>query len=743
MYREKIVPILKRHDWTSSSLSARATPDSVFSRLYFVMSIIQDKEEQMWFGTGTGTVSQYNGQTWTTFTEEDGLAHNDVKSIFQDRKGFLWFSTKDGLSRYDGQTFTNFTTEDGPAHNDVSLVFQDREENLWFGTQGGGICRYNGKIFTTFTVEDGLISNDVLSICQDGKGNLWFGTQGSGVCRYDGKIFTTFNTEDGLGSNRVDAMLQDLKGDLWFATWGGISRYNGQTFANVTHQEQWIFNWVTSALQDRDGHLWFGTLGGVSRYDDGTWTTLTREEGLVSNRAIALLQDQKGHFWFSTGSGGVSRYDGQTFQTLTRQDGLARNEVSAMYEDRDGNVWFATSKGVTRYRPPLPVPAPVSIHTVTANHRYDDVAELNIPSPVGLIAFEFGAISFKTRPKAMVYRYRLKGHEDEWQTTHERRVEYENLPRGRYSFEVEAVDRDLVYSEQPATVALTVHLPYERIGWISALSIAVVLMGWQTVGIIHRDRGLQAANKKLDESNHALLDANKEIQLQTERKSAFLASMSHELRTPITAMKGYVDNILDGIGGKANERHERYLTRVTDNAAHLLDLVNNLLDLSKIAAGRMDVDIASFSVKHLIASCCNTVEPLVQSGVKLVQEVADEADEAHTDEAKLQHAVGNLLSNAVKFTEAGEIAVRAKTIHDQLAISVSDTGIGMPQEALDTIFDEFQQVEGSEQKQKGTGLGLAISKQYTELLGGTILVTSEVGKGTTFTIQLPVNYKEA
>ena len=104
--------------------------------------------------------------------------------------------------------------------------------------------------------------------------------------------------------------------------------------------------------------------------------------------------------------------------------------------------------------------------------------------------------------------------------------------------------------------------------------------------------------------------------------------------------------------------------------------------------------------------------------------------------------IGNLLSNAVKFTEAGEIAVRAKKIHDQLVIVVSDTGIGMPQEALDTIFDEFQQVDGSEQKQKGTGLGLAITRKYTELLSGTISVESEVGKGTTFTVQIPAVYRE-
>lgn len=317
--------------------------------------------------------------------------------------------------------------------------------------------------------------------------------------------------------------------------------------------------------------------------------------------------------------------------------------------------------------------------------------------------------------------------------------------------EVKTRDRDFNEDPTPAVVQFTVVPPVWQQPWFIGLMVVLVSgIGFQTMRVIRRDRRLSIANHELEDktddlenANSALSDANKELQRQTERKSAFLASMSHELRTPITAMKGFVDNILDGIGGKANERHERYLTRVTDNAARLLELVNNLLDLSKVEAGRMEVDAEVFSLKGLVAACCDTVEPLVQTGVRLVQEVGDEADEVNTDEAKVRHVVGNLLSNAVKFTEEGEIAVRTKKIHDQLVITVSDTGIGMPKDALETIFDEFQQVAGSEQRQKGTGLGLAITKKYTELLGGTISVESEVGKGTTFTVRMPAVYEEA
>ncbi len=232
----------------------------------------------------------------------------------------------------------------------------------------------------------------------------------------------------------------------------------------------------------------------------------------------------------------------------------------------------------------------------------------------------------------------------------------------------------------------------------------------------------------------------REIQEQTERKSRFLASMSHELRTPMTAIRGYVDNMLDGIGGELTERQRRNLTRVTQNSDHLLNMINDLLDLSKIEAGRMDVEAQPFEVEELVSACCATVNPLVKPGVKLEYEVLDGVGEANTDEGRLRQIVINLLSNALKFTEAGEVAVRTSKTNEHLVIAVSDTGTGIPADALESIFEEFQQVKGSDPQHKGTGLGLPITKGFAELLGGSIGVESEVGKGSTFTVRVPLVY---
>ena len=176
---------------------------------------------------------------------------------------------------------------------------------------------------------------------------------------------------------------------------------------------------------------------------------------------------------------------------MLQRDGLGDNVIGQVIQDEDGNFWFATNKGVTRYRPSISSPPPVFIDAVVADRRYQEISEIRVPSSVELLAFEFHGISFKTRPEAMVYRYRLTGYDADWKTIREGRVEYQNVPRGQYRFEVAAVDRDLAYSDRPATVVLTVHLPYERIAWASALGIAVVLIVLQTVRVIHRDRRLR------------------------------------------------------------------------------------------------------------------------------------------------------------------------------------------------------------------------------------------------------------
>jgi len=687
-----------------------------------VHSIIQDREGHLWFGTWGGGVNRYDGQVWTTFTIEDGLAHNEVWSTFQDQEGHLWFGTRrGGVSRYDGKTFTTFTTQDGLAHNRVVSMFQDREGHLWFGTEGG-VSQYDGQTFTTFTIQDGLAHNWVFWILQDREGYLWFGTWRGGVSRYDGKTFTTFTIQDSLSSNAVRSIVQDREGNLWFGTsGGGVSRYDGQVWTTFTTQDGLAHNDMRSIIQDREGHLWFGTTGGVSRYDGREFTTFTTDS-LASNYVFSIIQDRDGHIWFGT-NGGVSRYDpsagsgstGQIFQTLIRQDGLAGNAVPSIFQDQEGYLWFGTVSGVTRYRPPSPSPPPVFIDAVVADRRYEGTAELEIPSVIRLIAFEFHGMSFKTRPEQIVYRYRLKGYEEAWRNTRERRVEYQDLPIGDYTFEVVAVDRDLVYSEKPATV----HLKIVR---------------------DPRDEQIDELERRVRERTRELEEANERLKELDRLKNDFVSNVSHDLRTPLTSIKGYVDNMLDGIGGALNDRQVRNLQRIRSNADRLSKLVNDILDLSRIEAGRLEIASTQVSVAEIGRDVAEGLRQMAsEKGVALGVVEGDEGGVAFADPGRVHQILTNLVGNAIKFTSArGKVEVGAAPDGAFVRVWVRDTGKGIPPEELGRVFDKFHQVGGSSEAQRGAGLGLSIVKALVELHGGRIWAESEVGKGSTFWFTLPV-----
>lgn len=251
----------------------------------------------------------------------------------------------------------------------------------------------------------------------------------------------------------------------------------------------------------------------------------------------------------------------------------------------------------------------------------------------------------------------------------------------------------------------------------------------------------------LQGKNQALEIANQQVQEASRRKSQFLAGMSHELRTPMNAILGFTRLVLRRSGDLLPERQRDNLVKVRESADHLLGLINQLLDLSRLEAGRIEIRPEPLDVRQFILACCEMVSPLVKPEVQVKQEIADEIGEANTDVEGLRHVVINLLSNAIKFTDAGEVVV-CVWMEDQawndatLVITISDTGIGIPTDALETIFEEFQQVEGGVQKREGTGLGLPIAKKWVELLRGSIRVESELGKGSTFTVSIPVVYRE-
>jgi signal transduction histidine kinase len=238
-----------------------------------------------------------------------------------------------------------------------------------------------------------------------------------------------------------------------------------------------------------------------------------------------------------------------------------------------------------------------------------------------------------------------------------------------------------------------------------------------------------------------LRQARATAEAATQAKSTFLANMSHELRTPMNAIIGFTRLVMRRSQDILPQRQYENLEKILLSANHLLTLINDILDLSKIEAGHMEIYPVSFQLEALVDVCLHTMEPIVQSErIRLVKEIETALPPLATDKDKVRQILMNLLSNAVKFTTEGTIRVSVQRHEKGITIAVADTGIGIPAEALEHIFAEFRQVDSSTTRQYGgTGLGLSISRRLAQLLGGDITVQSVFGVGSTFTVTLPLH----
>ena len=237
-----------------------------------------------------------------------------------------------------------------------------------------------------------------------------------------------------------------------------------------------------------------------------------------------------------------------------------------------------------------------------------------------------------------------------------------------------------------------------------------------------------------------IADKSRQLEVASQHKSEFLANMSHELRTPLNAIIGFSEVLTERMFGELNEKQDEYLKDIYASGQHLLSLINDILDLSKIEAGKMELELSDFHLPSAIDSALTLVrERATRRSITLQAAVDGQVGEVRADERKVRQVMLNLLSNAIKFTpEGGRIEVRAVPVDGSVEVSVTDTGVGIAPEDQEAVFEEFRQVGTADKRVEGTGLGLALSRKFVELHGGRIWVKSQVGVGSTFAFTLPL-----
>jgi ligand-binding sensor domain-containing protein/signal transduction histidine kinase len=786
--------------------------DSLFNSI--VKSIYDDRHGNLWIGTDRG-LARLTDEKFNIYTSKEGLSHNAVLSIYEDPEGSLWIGTNDGLNRLKDGKFTAYTTREGLSSDRVWSICEDQTGNLWIGTDEVGVSRMKNGKFTTYTTREGLSSNRVWSICEDRDGNMWFGTYGSGLNRLENGKFTRYTHKQGLSHDVVLSIYEDREGTLWIGTGNGLNRLDPKNggFTTYTTEHGLSNNYVRVIYQDREGGLWIGTRGGgLNRFKDGKFTSYTTEDGLSNNRVRAIYEDKDGYVWIGTYGGGLNRMDPkkQEFIPITGKHGLFDDKVHKILEDdmenfwiscnkgifqvskkalndfcrgkikevrcvsynekdgmkdrecngvsqpsgwksRDGKLWFPTMKGVVMIDPNHikinRAAPPVKIEEIIVDDKTykpplceDDMKQISTP---GKKRFEFHYIGLSfLYPGKVKYRYRLEGFDKEWRSVgKERTAQYTGLLPGNYTFRVKACNNDGVWNEQGASVSFYLNPYFYRTWWFT--SLCVLAVGFSVFTLYRfRVRHLHARAEELRTLADMAEKANR-------AKSEFLANLSHEIRTPMNAIMGFSELLETGI---TDEQQKKYLRNISSSGKVLMDLINDILDLSMIEAGKMKLRYEPVNPRSIL----NDIRHIFFTRVKekaldFQSEVAGDVPQALLlDSLRLRQILFNLVGNAVKFTDTGFIKLSVHRVDKgsgnesaapvdnvdraDIIFSVKDSGIGIAGDQLESIFEAFESDRQRSRKHGGVGLGLAITRRLTEMMGGEISIKSEPGKGSTFRV---------
>ncbi len=743
--------------------------------------VFKDFSGVIWIGHFIKGINSFNKDSGRFFhykvTGSDNELNysNDIYSILIDKKRNLWLGSSDnGINLIKEWNTPNQKISKIIVDNPVTSIIEDKYGDIWIGTFGSGLQRFNPGLKKSKVYKydpsnhKGINNNFIHTLFEDKEGTIWIGSGLGGLIKYDmiNDSFISFMhnpaDEKSISSNEISVIYEDKDGTLWLGTTTqGINILNKHQseFIRYKHNPEDINSIssqrINTIYQDNSGRIWIGTFsGGLNLFEKKTETFkhYTTENGLPGNTIFSIVEDNSGNLWLSTNKG-LSKFNPalNQFNNYDASDGLQGEEFnpqSYFYDKEKNLIFFGGPNGLNIFNPDeikenkiIPKLAVTDFqifnHSVKAANRngvqkivtFSD--EIEISYSDNIFSFEFAALHF-SNPRKNQYAYKMEGFDKKWIYSGSRRfVTYTNLNPGNYTFKVKASNNDGKWTEKPLSINILISPPWWQTGWAYGSYIIIIVAGLFGVRRFEKNRMKLRNELKMHEFETQKL---REVE---SMKSRFFANLSHEFRTPLMLIKGPVEKLL-------NENSEGtigdQLRMINRNSINLQNLIDQLLELSQLEASAIPLKAKEENIIPLLKGLTFSFDSLAREKNITLKFVSNaESIITWIDKDKFEKIINNLLSNAFKFTNDGgrvSVIIELNDMKKFVEVIIQDSGIGIPENKIEKIFDRFFQAD--ESGAGGSGIGLALVKELCELHKWDINVSSKRGIGTKFILQIPL-----
>ncbi len=729
---------------------------------------IVDTQNNFWMATENGIIKISISENPFTTLEKG----NSLRGIYKN-DNHLWIGGYGRNARY------NLTTNEVEPFMKLptlaaSAFFEDEREHLWI-VGGNLLYEYSGEELQPATYSSAY--QGCMAILNNSETNsILIGTERT-LLNFNKK--TKLITPVASFTNQeiwVRQIYQNDKG-IWIVTNNGIFLINPQTEEIIYHyttKDGLPTNNINHLYEDKAGTFWVATKNnGLVHWDiaQNTFTQYTTANGLSNNTLYAVYEDAFNNLWLPSNYG-LMCFNKQTLSTKVYlpKHGIAHEEFNTYshFQAADGTLYFGGLSGVTQFHPndifqqndslPLYV-TKVNILTSGAEYFNNKTTDFKKSEHITLqpedriLEVSFSLLDYG-QSSLNQYAYKIEGYQNQWVYTGENKISLINIPYGTYNLVIKGRGATGDWSVKQLSIPLEIQVPFYKKSWFYGLMILLGSIG--IIGMVKwRIQKLEEDRKRLEEEvrkrtyelekDKEIISAQaEELKQRDETKTRFFSNITHEFRTPLTLIIGPTEQLLKD----PNQKNRRPLYGVLKNAKQLLGLINQLLDLSKLESGGMKLAFFRGNIIAYTNELVDRLQPMATRNNQRLAFIANQHEwETYFDKEKWDKIIYNLVSNAIKFTPR-EGAIQISLLKAQqgnkewIRLEVKDSGIGIEETKLNQVFNRFYQADGSStREQEGTGIGLSLVKELVELQKGEISVVSEVGKGTSFMLEIPIPEK--